>query len=70
MWWAMKDARGEKTVRSMPRSSISRSWFGSMLWRSSSSLTRRSAREGVPAGSVSPLICWVRHASSAGGAVV
>ncbi len=37
-WWAMADARGEKTVRSMPRWSISGSWLVSMVSRISSSL--------------------------------
>ena len=27
MWWAMKLARGENSVRSLPRSFISRSWL-------------------------------------------
>src|SRR5690606_117068 len=42
MWWAMKLARGEKIVRSEPRSRIRRSWLVSMLSRNSSSLMRRS----------------------------
>ena len=33
MWWAMKLARGEKIVRSLPRSSISRSWLASIVSR-------------------------------------
>ena len=35
---AIAEARGEKTVRSMPRSSISRSWLVSIVSRISSSL--------------------------------
>ena len=38
MWCAMKLARGEKIVRSLPRSFILASWLASMLSRSSSSL--------------------------------
>ncbi|MDT4853024.1 hypothetical protein FQZ97_872780 [compost metagenome] len=51
MWWAMKLARGEKMVRSEPRSFIRRSWLVSMDSRSSSSLIFRSATFGITAGS-------------------
>ncbi len=30
MWWAMKLARGEKMVRSLPRSFIMASWLASI----------------------------------------
>ena len=47
MWCAMKLARGEKIVRSAPRSRISFSWFCSMLSRSSSPIRSSSAgRQG------------------------
>ena len=36
-WWAMAEARGEKIVRSAPRSRSSRSWFFSIVSRISSS---------------------------------
>ena len=70
MWWAMKLARGEKIVRSAPRSLISRSWFVSINSRSSSSPILKSATLGMTAGSLMPAICWLRQASSALGAVV
>ena len=69
MWWAMKLARGEKIVRSMPRSCILPSWFVIMLSRSSSSLMCSSPADGVEP-SARPAIWRLRHASSAGGAVV
>ena len=70
MWWAMKLARGEKTVRSMPRSSISRSWLASMLARISSSVICSAAGSGALSGSPIAATCAVRHASSGAGAVV
>jgi hypothetical protein len=51
MWWAMKLARGLKTVRSEPRCLISLSWLVSMVSRISSSLILRSAGEGARVGS-------------------
>jgi len=42
MWCAMKLARGEKIVRSLPRSRIFLSWLVSIDSRSSSSLIRSS----------------------------
>jgi hypothetical protein len=36
-WWAMVEARGEKMVKSAPRSLISRNWFCSIVSRISSS---------------------------------
>jgi hypothetical protein len=70
IWWAMKLARGENSVMSLPRSFISRSWLVSMLSRSSSSLIFRSAALGITDASLMPAICWLRQASSALGAVV
>ncbi len=70
MWWAMKLARGENSVMSLPRSFIRRSWLVSMLSRNSSSLIFKSDALGITAGSLMPAICWLRHASSALGAVV
>ena len=70
MWWAMKLARGLKIVRSDPRARICASWFVSIVSRSSSSLIFRSEALGRADGSVMPAICWLRHASSALGAVV
>ncbi len=70
MWCAMKLARGLKMVRSEPRCFISLSWFVSIVSRISSSLIFRSATLGLLAGSLMPAICWLRHSSSAFGAVV
>jgi len=66
----MKLARGEKIVRSEPRSFIRRSWLLSIVSRSSSSLILRSATLGASAGSLRPAICRLRQSSSAFGAVV
>ena len=66
----MKLARGEKIVRSAPRSRISFSWFFSMLSRSSSSLIWSSDALGVTAGFLSPSIWRLRQSSSDLGAVV
>ncbi len=70
MWCAMKLARGEKIVRSQPRSFIFASWFASMLSRSASSPMTSSETFGACAGSLSPAIWRLRHSSSALGAVV
>jgi len=70
MWWAMKLARGEKIVRSVPRSCICFSWLAAMLSRSSSSVIFRSAASATIAGSVRLAICRLRQPSSAFGAVV
>ena len=70
MWWAMKLARGEKMVRSAPRSRMNVSWLASIDSRSSSSLILRSDALGMTAGSLIPAICWLRQVSSAFGAVV
>ena len=66
----MKLARGEKMVRSLPRSFISRSWLASIDSRSSSSLIFSSVTLGIADGSLMPAIWRLRHASSALGAVV
>ena len=66
----MKLARGLKIVRSEPRARICFSWFASIVSRISSSLIRRSEALGATDGSLMPAICWLRHASSALGAVV
>ncbi len=66
----MKLARGLKTVRSLPRSFIRRSWLASMLSRNSSSLIFRSDALGISAGSLMPAICALRQVSSDLGAVV
>ena len=52
-WWPMADARGEKIVRSWPRSRATRSWLPSIVARISSSLIRGSAGTGS-AGSFEP----------------
>gem|GEM_PF-5351761 len=70
MWWAMKLARGENRVRSLPRSFMSLSWLFSMVSRMSSSLIFRSDTLGMTDGSLMPAICWLRQFSSALGAVV
>ncbi len=70
MWWAMKLARGLNTVRSLPRSRILASWLVSMVSRISSSEIFRSLTFGFCDASLMPAICWLRHASSALGAVV
>jgi hypothetical protein len=70
MWWAMKLARGLKIVRSDPRAFICFSWLVSIVSRISSSVIFRSDTFGRAAGSLMPAICWLRHASSAFGAVV
>jgi hypothetical protein len=47
MWWAMKLARGENSVRSLPRSFIRRSWLLTMVSRMSSSLIFSSDTLGI-----------------------
>ena len=66
----MKLARGEKMVRSLPRSFMRRSWLLSIDSRNSSSLIFRSAALGPAAGLPRLAICWLRQFSSALGAVV
>jgi molybdate transport system substrate-binding protein len=63
-------ARGEKSVKSLPRSFIRRSWLASIDSRSSSSLIFRSDAFGITDRSLMPAICWLRQSSSALGAVV
>ncbi len=70
MWCAMKLARGEKIVRSVPRSRCIFSCAFSRLARISSSAMTSSPRAGDFAGSSSAATCRLRHASSAAGAVV
>ena len=57
IWWAMKLARGEKMVRSAPRSRMNLSWLVSIDSLSSSSLILRSDGFGMAAGSLIPAIC-------------
>jgi hypothetical protein len=66
----MKLARGEKIVKSEPRSRIRRSWFVSIDSRNSSSLMRSSDTRGPSSGVFRLAICRLRHSSSAFGAVV
>ncbi|MND09307.1 hypothetical protein D3C83_325200 [compost metagenome] len=66
----MKLARGEKIVKSLPRSFIFASWLTSMLSRSASSEIASSEAFGATAGSFSPAIWRARQSSSAFGAVV
>ena len=70
MWWAMKLARGEKSVTSLPRWSMSRSWLASMVSRMSSSLMKSSSGRGALTGSPTAATWRSRHAPSWGGAVV
>ena len=71
MWCAMKLARGEKIVRSLPRSLILRSWLLSIDSRSSSSLIFSVDGAGRSApGLPRPAIWRLRQSSSALGAVV
>jgi len=70
MWCAMKLARGENTVRSLPRSFIFASWFFSIDSRSSSSEIFSSEALGATDGSFRPAICRLRQSSSGFGAVV
>ena len=58
-WWAMPAARGEKMVRSLPRSFCSLS-CGSTLLRSMSSVMPRSFVAGRRIGSASPASCLSR----------
>src|SRR5574343_701238 len=68
MWWAMKLARGEKMVRSEPRSFMSLSWLVSMDSRNSSSLIFRLLGSGAWLGALSDRICWSRQAPRGAGA--
>ncbi len=68
-WCAMVGARGEKMVRSLPRSFWSLS-CGCTLCTSTSSLTPGSAIAGLRAGSASPASSLSRKACTACGSVV
>src|SRR5687767_6693096 len=61
-WCAMPAARGEKMVRSEPRSFCSLSW-GSTLFTRSSSVIPSSAVAGFRIGSARPASCLKRNAS-------
>ena len=67
-WCPMPAARGEKIVRSVPRSCCSFNWPPTMLARISSSLT--AGRGGAARPSPCAAICSVRHASCWRGDVV
>jgi hypothetical protein len=64
----MAEARGENSVTSMPRSSISRSWLDSIVSRISSSLMVGYVGGVVPASQAAT--CCSRQAVCAAGAVV
>ena len=66
----MADARGEKIVRSVPRSRAIRSWLASIVCLISSSLISGSAGTGRASGSASRASCASRYFASAAGAVV
>ena len=70
MWCAMKLARGEKIVRSMPRSRIFCNWLDSIDARISSSLIDSDDASGGGVPSARLAICCSRQRSSALGAVV
>ena len=68
-WCAMPAARGEKMVRSEPRSFCSFSCGCTLLTRSSSEIFN-SLVAGLRIGSASPASCLSRNASSGWGSVV
>jgi hypothetical protein len=68
-WCAMPPARGEKSVRSPPRSLWKLS-CGCTLFTSVSSLIPRSVEPGLRAASASPASCLSRKLCSAAGSVV
>ena len=71
MWWPIQLARGEKIVRSVPRSRWKASWAPSRLSRISSSLTRISPLDPTWFGSEATAAFWAsRHSPTAGGVVV
>ena len=70
MWWAMKLARGEKMVKSEPRSFMNFNWFASSVSRISSSLIFKSATFGAWLGLFKVAICFSRQSAKALGAVV
>ena len=49
-WWPMPAARGEKIVRSVPRSRCTLSWPPSIVWRISSSVIARARRRRLAGG--------------------
>ena len=57
----MPAARGEKIVRSVPRSRCTLSWPPTIVSRISSSVIRGRGGAGLPALCAS--ICWVRQTS-------
>ena len=69
MWWPMCEARGEKIVRSVPRSRAIRSWLPSIVCLISSSLISGAAGTGR-VGSASRASCASRYSWRAAGAVV
>ena len=68
-WCAIDEARGEKSMRSPPRSRRIRSWLPSTLSRIASSLIIAGAGAGT-AGSASAASCASRNSCWAAGAVV
>ena len=67
-WWPMAEARGEKIVRSIPRSAIRRSWLVSIVSRISSSEILGYGGGAWPASKAAH---WAsRQAVCAAGAVV
>jgi hypothetical protein len=70
MWCDMPEARGEKMVRLVPRSRWNLSWAPSTLARSSSSLIRSAAADGLFAGSLIAAIWPLRKSWSFCGSVV
>jgi hypothetical protein len=70
MWCDIAIARGEKSVRSVPRSRCSLSWAPSRLSRSSSSLIESSVGRGDGVLPPSASTWRARHPSSDLGAVV
>ena len=65
----MPAARGEKMVRSLPRSFWNLS-CGCTLFTSASSLMPRSVEAGLRVASARPASCLSRNVCSAGGSVV
>ena len=72
MWWPMPEARGEKIVRSVPRSRCSLSWLSSMLSLISSSDIFSAARGGIAALSLAlaAAVCSLRKRCRSFGSVV
>ena len=72
MWWPMPEARGEKIVRSVPRSLCSLSWLRLDAFRISSSDIFRPARGGIAALSLAlaAAVCSLRKRCRSLGSVV